>query len=257
MSGLCREQMSEHDTALAGKAAIVTGASRGIGRACALALARDGVRVAAIARTEAQLEALTETIAAEGGEALAIVCDVAEPHQIRLAVERCKAQFGAVDILVNNAGIFVEGNVADIALADWERILRVNITAPFLFCQQVLPLMASQGGGKIVNIASTAGTQGYVYQSAYCASKHALIGFSRCLALEAKPRNVHVHILCPGGVRTDFVAGTYLAERLDGQTLLEPEDIARLVLFVVKQPDNVDLPEIIVRRCHREHTGSA
>ena len=136
----------------------------------------------------------------------------------------------------------------EIQLADWERVLRVNLTAPFLLTREVLPHMIARRQGRIVNIASTSSTQGYLHQSAYCASKHGLLGFGRSLAMEAKPHNVHVHTLCPGGVDTDLIKGTYLGERLKGQPMINPEDIAEMVLFLLRQPDNIDLAEVVVRR---------
>ena len=102
--------------------------------------------------------------------------------------------------------------------------------------------------GKIVNIASTSSVQGYLSQSAYCASKHGLLGFARGLAIEARPHNVHVYNLCPGGVDTDLIKGTFLGEHLKGQQMIAPADIAEMVVFLLKQPDHIDLPEIIVRR---------
>jgi NAD(P)-dependent dehydrogenase (short-subunit alcohol dehydrogenase family) len=153
-----------------------------------------------------------------------------------------------VDFLINNAGTFLEKAVAEIQLADWERVLHVNLTAPFLLTREVLPHMIASRQGRIVNIASTASTQGYLHQSAYCASKHGLLGFGRSLAIEAKPHNVHVHTLCPGGVDTDLIKGTYLGERLKGQPMINPEDVAEMVLFLLRQPDNIDLAEVVVRR---------
>ena len=102
--------------------------------------------------------------------------------------------------------------------------------------------------GKIINIASTSSVQGYLQQSAYCASKHGLLGFAHCLAIEAKPHNIHVYNLCPGGVDTDLIKGTYLGERLKGQQMIAPADIAEMVVFLLQQPDHIDLPELIVRR---------
>ena len=133
-------------------------------------------------------------------------------------------------------------------MADWERVQRVNLTAPFLLTREILPYMIARRQGRIVNIASTASAQGYLHQSAYCASKHGLLGFGRSLAMEVMHHNIHVHTLCPGGVDTDLIKGTYLGDRLKGQPMINPEDIAQMVLFLLRQPDNVDLPEVTVRR---------
>ena len=108
--------------------------------------------------------------------------------------------------------------------------------------------MIKAGQGRIINIASTASVQGYLHQSAYCASKHALLGFARSLAIELKPQNIHVQTVCPGGVDTDLIKGTYLAERLAGEPMIAPADIAETVVFLLKQPPRLDLPEVIIRR---------
>jgi NAD(P)-dependent dehydrogenase (short-subunit alcohol dehydrogenase family) len=221
---------------LSGKGAIVTGASRGIGLAVAQALAHEGVRLGLLCRSRP----------AVAGEF--VVCDLADLDRIPTAVGRLIERLGTVDFLINNAGTFLEKSVPEILLADWERILRVNLTAPFVVTREVLPGMIARRQGRIINIGSTSSTQGYLHQSAYCASKHGLLGFARSLAIEVKPHNIHVHTLCPGGVDTDFIKGTYLGERLKGQAMINPQDIAQMVLFLLGQPENIDLSEVIVRR---------
>jgi NAD(P)-dependent dehydrogenase (short-subunit alcohol dehydrogenase family) len=182
---------------LRGKTAIVTGASRGIGLAIARKLAGEGVRLGFLSRSRADVS----------GEFVA--CDLADLDRVPEAVRELMGRLGTVDYLINNAGIFLEKAVPEIQLADWERVQRVNLTAPFLVAREVLPHMIARRQGRIINIASTAGTQGYLHQSAYCASKHGLLGFSRSLAIEVKPHNIRVHAICPGGVDTDFIKGTY------------------------------------------------
>jgi NAD(P)-dependent dehydrogenase (short-subunit alcohol dehydrogenase family) len=222
--------------ALRGKTAIVTGASRGIGLAIAKAPAGQGVRLGLLSRSKPDV----------AGEFLA--CDLADVQAIPSAVRTLVERLGEVDFLVNNAGTFLEKAVPDIQLADWERVQRVNLTAPFLLTREVLPHMIGRRQGRIINIGSTASTQGYLHQAAYCASKHGLLGFGRSLAVEVKPYNIHVHTLCPGGVDTALIQGTYLGERLKGQPMINPEDIAHMVLFLLGQPENIDLPEVVIRR---------
>jgi 3-oxoacyl-[acyl-carrier protein] reductase len=223
---------------LRGKTAIVTGASRGIGLAISRALAKAGVRLGLLSRTRPKLR----------GKFFFRPCDLAEFDTVPAAMQSLREQLGTVDYLINNAGVFLEKAVDGTSLADWERVIRVNLTASFLTCRELLPHMIKRGQGTIINVASTAGVQGYLNQSAYCASKHGLLGFGRGLAIEAKPYGIRVHTLCPGGVDTELIKGTYLAERLKGQQMIQPEDIAEMVVFILKQPKNVDLPEIIVRR---------
>jgi 3-oxoacyl-[acyl-carrier protein] reductase len=223
-------------TSLAGKTAIVTGASRGIGLAIARALANEGVRLGLLSRSKPGI----------GGEFAA--CDLADPDQISAGVRRLIERLGQVDFLVNNAGTFLESPVAEMDLAAWEQVLRVNLTAPFLVTRELLPHLIARRQGRIVNIASTSSVQGYLHQSAYCASKHGLLGFARSLAIELKPHNVHVYNLCPGGVDTDLIKGTHLGERLKGQPMIAPGDIAEMVVFLLRQPENIDLSEVVVRR---------
>ena len=221
---------------LNGRSAIVTGASRGIGLAIARALAREGVRLGLLSRSKPDI----------GGEFVA--CDLAELDQIPAGVQQLVKRLGTVDFLINNAGMFMETPVAEMDLAGWERVLRVNLTAPFLITREVLPHMIARRQGRIVNIASTSSVQGYLHQAAYCASKHGLLGFARSLAMELKPHNIHVYNLCPGGVDTDLIKGTYLGERLKGQPMIAPADIAEMVVFLLRQPENIDLSEVVVRR---------
>lgn len=228
---------------LRGKTAIVTGASRGIGLAIAKALAHEGVRLGLLSRSKPGI----------GGEFAA--CDLADLDKIPGAVRQLIDRLGTVDFLVNNAGIFLEKSVPEIQLADWERLLRVNVTAPFLITREILPQMIERRRGRIINIASSAAMQGYLHQSAYSASKHALLGFARSLAIEARPHGIHVYNLCPGGVDTDFIKGTYLGERLKGQPMINPEDIAEMAVFLLRQPENVDMSEIVVRRFDSKAKG--
>lgn len=221
---------------LAGKSAILTGANRGIGFAIARSLHREGARLGLLGRSKPEVPGHF------------VACDLAESERVPAAVRQLLESLGQVDFLINNAGTFLEKAVPENELADWERVQRVNLTAPFLITREVLPQMMARRQGRIINIASTASTQGYLHQSAYCASKHGLLGFARSLALEAKPHNIHVYTLCPGGVDTDLIKGTYLGERLKGQPMINPEDIADMVIFLLRQPENIDLAEMVVRR---------
>ena len=221
---------------LRGKTAIVTGASRGIGLAIAKTLAREGARLGLLSRSKPGV----------GGEFVA--CDLAELDTIPGAVRQLVDRLGTVDFLINNAGIFLEKPVPEIQLADWERILRVNVTAPFLLTREILPGMIARRQGRIINVSSTSGSQGYLHQSAYCASKHALLGFARSLAMEVKQHGIHIYNLCPGGVDTDFIKDTHLGERLKGQPMINPVDIAEMVAFLLRQPENIDVAELTIRR---------
>lgn len=222
---------------LRGKTAIVTGASRGIGLAIAKALAREGVKLVLISRSKPP-----STVKGKF-----IECDFADSEKIPAAVSAALRHLGKLDFVVNNAGIFLEKPSAEISLADWERVMHVNLTAPFLICRETFSDLV-KSKGRIVNVISNSAMQGYFQQAAYSASKHGFLGFARSLALEAKPLGVHIYNLCPGGVETDLIRGTQLGARLKGQAMIKPEDIAGMVMFLLRQPENIDVPEIVVRR---------
>lgn len=236
------------DRELQERTAIVTGASRGIGRAIALALGGCGMRLGLLARSQERLEEVADEVEALGGRALVAECDLGDLSALEVTARRLVERLGSVDLLVNNAGVFHESAVVEQGLDDWERVLRINLTAPMLLCRLILPLMIAAGGGRIVNIASSSAVQGYAGQAAYSASKHGLLGLARCLALEARPHNIHVHTLCPGGVDTDLIRGTEVGRRFEGQPLMVPQDIADLVLFCISQAGDVDMPEVVLRR---------
>jgi 3-oxoacyl-[acyl-carrier protein] reductase len=232
--------------------ALVTGAGRGIGQAVALTFARHNRPQVLIARSADQLERLADLIRRiTDARVLAVACDVCDHAQLLSAVERARSEIGAIRLLVNNAGLFLDKPVVETSADELRRILEVNTIAPYVLTGALAPGMRDAGGGVVVNIASNAGLNAYVGQSAYCASKHALIGWAKAFALEARAHNIRVHNICPGGVDTEFIAGTPLADRLKGQTMIAPQDIADIVQFLVSRPANLDLPEIVVRRFSR------
>jgi len=148
----------------------------------------------------------------------------------------------------SNAGAFCDATLLECDLEAWRRTIAINATGTFLVTKAVLPGMIERRSGRIINIVSSAGLKGYAAQAAYCASKHAVMGLARALALEVKPHNIHVHNLCPGGVHTDFIKGTRLGERLQGQVMIEPDDIAGCCLYLARLPDNVDIDTLPVTR---------
>jgi 2-deoxy-D-gluconate 3-dehydrogenase len=194
-------------TDLSGRAAIVTGAGRGLGRAMALALAAAGMGVVLVARREADLAAAAREIEAAGGRAAVLPADVGDPAAAARAVEEAVRTFGRLDVLVNNAGIGTDAPSLDYPLEQWEALMRVNLTAPFLFSQAAARQMIAQGGGKIINIASMFGLAGEPRLAAYCASKGGLIQLTRVLAVEWARHNIQVNAIAPGYFDTDMAAG--------------------------------------------------
>lgn len=189
----------------AGSVALVTGGGKGIGRAAAVALARQGVRVAVLSRDEAAGQEAVAACQAVGGEALWLAADVASEDQLSAAFARLDAHWGRLDVLVNNAGIYAQGDVLSTSLEDWERLQRVNVTGAFLCAKFAVPLMQRSGGGSIVNVASEAALVGIPGQLAYNVSKAALIAMTRSLAVDLAADRITVNCVCPGTTLTPLV----------------------------------------------------
>ncbi|AGC42780.1 NAD-dependent epimerase/dehydratase [Myxococcus stipitatus DSM 14675] len=227
------------------KSVVVTGASRGIGRAVALAFAREGYRVWALARAAEALESLAQ----EGGAAIhPLVVDVADEAALVAATKKILAE-GTPRVLVNNAGITVSAPLTKTRTEDLARVMAVNVTAPFILCRELMPAMAQAGGGRVINIGSMAAVRGMKYTSAYCASKHALLGLTRALAAEYAKKQVTVNAVNPGWVETDmFTHATAAISKTTGRSgeearealasmnamgrIIQPEEVAALCLFL-------------------------
>ena len=183
---------------------VVTGGGGGLGAAIATAFAREGASLTLMGRTPATLEAHAKTLRASFGvQVAAVTCDVTDPASVAGAFDTAVREIGPVRVLVNNAGHAVAGLVQDATLADWQRVLDVNLTGTFLCIQRVLPAMLEAGDGRIINIASTAGLKGYTRVAAYCAAKHGVVGLTRAVAAETARTGVTVNAVCP-----DYVEGT-------------------------------------------------
>lgn len=225
---------------------MITGAGRGIGRAVALAFAREGCRVALAARTGTELEAVAAEISALNGQALVVPCDVADPTEIQNTVDRTLDALGNVDILVNNAGYACFKPVWELSLEEWRRSLDVNVTSAFLFCRALLPHMMERRSGRIINMSSVTGLKALPEQGAYCAAKHALNGWTKSLALELRPYNIAVHAVCPGGVDTRF--SREAMPHRDKSEWMQPEDIANTVLHLATLSPRVAMDIVSLRR---------
>lgn len=231
---------------LNGKTALITGAGRGIGRGIALAFAQAGCDVAVAARTWSELNETADKARALGVRAVPLQCDVTEPEDITRTVEATLASFKQVDVLINNAGYAFFRPVNEIPVEEWKRMLDVNLTAPFLFTQAVLPSMIERRLGRIINISSVAGVKPYLHQSGYCASKHGLNGLTSSLALELKEHNIAIHSVCPGGVPTRLTEDA-MPDR-DKSDWMTPEDIAHACLYLATLSPRATTDLMVVRR---------
>ena len=215
-----------------GAVALVTGASSGIGRLLALRFAREGARVALLARRAAELEALAAEIAGAGGEALALACDVAEREQVEAAVARTLERFGTIDVLVNNAGYGRHRRFVDWDVADMERMMRVNYFGTLYATKAVLPGMIARGRGWLVFVASVAGQIGTPDESAYAASKFAMVGLAEALGSEVEDAGVHVLTVSPGAIRTPFFDAEALARMpaVAKRSMVAPEGLVEAIV---------------------------
>ena len=223
---------------LSGRVALVTGASQGIGRACALKFAASGTAVAVAARNEEKLGVLVSEITASGGKAAAFAMDVSDEEQIKAGIKEVLAQLGKVDILVNNAGINRDQLVMRMKRADWDAVLNTNLTSAYLCIQQVIGSMLKQRWGRIINVSSVFGQIGQAGQANYASSKAGLIGLTMAIAREVASRNITCNAVAPGFIETAMTAG--LAEDLKQNALKviplgrvgTAEDVANAVAFL-------------------------
>jgi 3-oxoacyl-[acyl-carrier protein] reductase len=231
---------------LAGKVAIVTGASRGIGRAISVALAQETATIVLAARSIQQLQITAEQVTNAGGQARIVLVELTEEKSIRNLVQVTGEKLGRLDILVNNAGVTHSAPLDQTLTEDWQRCITINARAPFILCRESLTLLRKSQAAHIINIASVVGVKGYPLQSAYTASKHALRGMTISLAEELRGSNIRVHLLCPGGVDTDMVDS--VRPDIAKDELIKPEEIAELVLYLVTHKGNAVVDELRIRR---------
>jgi len=231
---------------LNGKVAIVTGASRGIGRAISVALGAEGATVVLAARAPEALARAASQVAEAGGIAHMVTTELTDEASIKRLVQATSERCGRLDILVNNAGITHSAPLEQTATEDLDRCWTINARAPFILCREALGLLKQANRGTIVNISSVVGVKGYPLQSAYTASKHALRGMSISLAEELRGSSVRVHVICPGGVDTEMVSR--VRPDINKDELIGPGEIAELVVYLVTHQGNGIMDELHIRR---------
>jgi 3-oxoacyl-[acyl-carrier protein] reductase len=226
--------------------AFITGATRGIGRALAFAFGQAGYQVGVCARGEEDVRGLVDELGRAGFPAAGHPADVGVPDDVKAAVRQVTGQLGPVDVLINNAGIGVLKPLVELTLDDWDRTMSTNLRSLYLVTRAVLPSMLERGQGIIVNIASLAGKNALVGGTAYAASKHAVLGFSKSLMLEVRKQGVRVVAVCPGTVHTEF-GSERTVPKISREGTLLPEDVAQVVLDAVRLPSRALASEIDLR----------
>ena len=236
------------DQTLAGQVAIVTGGGSGLGEATSHALAGAGATVLVVDISGPRAERVAREIRERGWPAVPLVADVRSPEDVQAVVDLAIAEHGRIDVLVNSAGIDHTVSLERMSVEQWDEVIAVNLRGPFLFCRAVLPVMKRQGGGHIVNVASTAAKRAWGQAAAYHASKWGLVGFTRGLGVEGRPYNVRATVLVPGGMRTHFFdrfAGTDIPAP-DPARLQDPQAVAEFIAFIVSRGDGSVVQEAIV-----------
>jgi NAD(P)-dependent dehydrogenase (short-subunit alcohol dehydrogenase family) len=225
--------------------ALVTGATRGIGRATAFALGYAGYAVGVCGRDPAMLDTLLQDLGQAGISAAGRAADVADPADAGALVERVVASLGPVDVLVNNAGLGIFKPFAELTLEEWDRTMATNLRSLYVVTREVLPAMRKRGRGAIVNIASLSGRHGLAGGTAYAASKHAVLGFSRSLMLEVRKEGVRVIAICPGSVDTGMMRDQSMMPASD--RILQAEDVAATVVSALALPERAMVSELDLR----------
>ena len=220
-------------TDLKNKNALITGAGKGIGKAIALALAKEGVNVILVARTQEDIDNVAAKARSLRVKALALTADVADMNSVNAAVEKALAEFKTIDILINNAGIGAFGKFLDLEPTEWERIIQVNLMGVYYVTRAVIPNMMERSTGDIINISSTAGLAGNALTSAYSASKFALLGLTDSLMQEMRKHNIRVTALTPSTVATDMAKNLNLTDG-NPEKVMQSEDIAELIIAQLK-----------------------
>ena len=231
---------------LEGKTAIVTGGSRGIGRSIAIALAERGAVVCLTARNAEKLDSLVKEIKVKGGKAFYITADITSETQIDSLFQEFTAKSEKIDILINSAGSGIFKDFEELDSKDYEKIFDLNVKGMFLICRKALALMIPAKSGHIINISSVQGIKAYKKHSLYTASKHAVMGLTKALAVETQEYDIRVSVILPGGVDTDFI--DLVRPDLDRTKLIRPEDIAKTVLYFLSLSPQAMVDQVYIRR---------
>lgn len=233
------------------KVVLITGGSRGIGKAIAEQISKHQSKLIITAKDKDRLNKTADDLKRTGTSIHTIVCDLSNPTDVKhMANEACSI-FGRLDILINNAGMGIMKPFEKSTEEDWQTLMNINALAPFILCRECVPALKESDYAMIVNIGSVMAVNGYVNQSVYAASKHALMGFTKVMSQELQPLNIRVHAVNPGGVATDLAAT--MRPDLDTSGMMKPEEIANIVMFLLLNRNNAVIDDLHIRRS----TGSA
>lgn len=233
------------------KAILVTGGSRGIGKAIAEQLSKQNVKIILTSKDQDRLQSSVDELKDNGSDLHTISCDLANPDDVkRMTIEAC-THFGGLDILINNAGMGIMKPFEESTIEDWYSLMNINALAPFIICQECVPALKKSNYAMIVNIGSVMGINGYVNQSVYAASKHALMGFTKVMSQELQKYDIRVHAVNPGGVATDLAKT--MRPDLDTSGMMKPGEIANIVMFLLQNRNNAVIDDLHIRRA----TGTA
>ena len=233
---------------LTGKVALITGASAGIGQACARALAQEGAHLVLTARRQERLDQLKREAEKAGTEAISVIGDAREESTAIKTVEAATQAFGRIDILINNTGMGNYKNLIDTSAEEYDDLMDTNVRSTFLFTRHTVPVMLKQKQGTILMISSMAGIYGFAGEAVYCATKFAQVGFAQALDKELRTQGIKVGVICPGGVKTEFALGLGRTEEgLSQSNMLDPEDVAGAVLLACTEAPGSRIIEIQMR----------
>ncbi len=233
---------------LQGKVALITGASAGIGQACARALAAEGAHLVLTARRQERLEALKEEAKAHGSETVFVLGDARQEQTALDTVKAAQDAFGRIDFLINNAGAGNYKNLVDTSAQEYDELMDTNVRSTFLFTRHTVPVMLAQRSGTILMLSSMAGVYGFGGEAVYCMTKFAQVAFAQALDRELREKGIKVGAICPGGVKTEFALGKGRTEEKVAQSeMLDPEDVAGVVLMACTQSPRSRIIEVQMR----------
>jgi NAD(P)-dependent dehydrogenase (short-subunit alcohol dehydrogenase family) len=227
-----------------GKVIVVTGAGRGLGEAIAREMAAGHAKVVLVDVRRELVNKLAEDLQEMGEEALALSVDLCDENAIEAAFDQVVEHFGRIDVLINNAGTDQTVSIEEMTIEDWDRVMAVNLRAPFVTSKLALPIMRKNGSGHIVNIASTAAKRAWANASVYHASKWGLMGLTYALHVEGRPNNIKVTAVVAGGMKTPFLLDRF--PDIDTNNLQDPKNVAETIHYILTQPEETVIPEVMV-----------